>query len=285
MENEKKLRNFIKTTIREFLNEQKILNENNNLDNIDMTKLLNKFISDPLEFMKIFNYDYVNSGGLFSPTQTMKLSLFVAKYKDGLYKHWSKIHKDLTATIDGMDVSEHLKNLIYPTDVEYLIKDTDNFLKRLENRVKQRKYTASKEDDYSNPYGFPFQPHPSIKVTPLDVVEDSLKNPNTKYNYSQYEYAQADLDLQLIKLIKSGNLEVKTSDMKSSESFNNEILDIFKNGLKGEELINLIDISNLRKFVEKFWRKNKKDIEAEYIDAKNKGTNQILVNTIEDLKK
>lgn len=280
MENEKKLKNFIKTTIREFLNEQKILNENNNLDNIDMGKLLNKFIYDPLEFMKIFNYDYVNSGGLFSPEQTMKLSLFVAKYKDGLYKHWSKIHKDLMATIDGMDVSEHLKKLIYPTDVEYLIKDTDNFLKRLENRVKQRKNTARKQDDYSNPYGLDWD-----DITPLDVVEDCLKNPNTKYNYTQYEYAQADLDLQLIKLIKSGNLEVKTSDMKSSESFNNEILDIFKNGLKGEELINLINISDLRRFVEKFWRKNKKDIEIKYIDAKNKGTNQILVNTIEKLKK
>ena len=280
MENEKKLKNFIKTTIREFLNEQKILNENNNLDNIDMGKLLNKFISDPLEFMKIFNYDYVNSGGLFSPEQTMKLSLFVAKYKDGLYKHWSKIHKDLMATIDGMDVSEHLKKLIYPTDVEYLIKDTDNFLKRLENRVKQRKNTARKQDDYSNPYGLVWD-----EITPLDVVEDSLKNPNTKYNYTQYEYAQADLDLQLIKLIKSGNLEVKTSDMKSSESFKNEIIDILKNGLKGEELINIIHISDLRRFVEKFWRKNKKDIEIKYIDAKNKGNNQILVNTIEGLKK
>ena len=280
MENEKKLKNFIKTTIREFLNEQKILNENNNLDNIDMGKLLNKFISDPLEFMKIFNYDYVNSGGLFSPEQTMKLSLFVAKYKDGLYKHWSKIHKDLMATIDGMDVSEHLKKLIYPTDVEYLIKDTDNFLKRLENRVKQRKNTARKQDDYSNPYGLVRD-----EITPLDVVEDSLKNPNTKYNYTQYEYAQADLDLQLIKLIKSGNLEVKTSDMKSSESFKNEIIDILKNGLKGEELINIIHISDLRRFVEKFWRKNKKDIEIKYIDAKNKGNNQILVNTIEKLKK
>lgn len=263
-----------------------ILNENSNLDNIDMTKLLNKFISDPLEFMKIFNYSYVNSNNWpVSPEATMKLSLFVAKYKDGLYKHWSKIHKDLTATIDGMDVSEHLKKLIYPTDVEYLIKDTDRFLKRLENRVKQRKYSASKDDEFSNPYGFPFQSHPSIKVTPLDVVEDALKNPNTKYNYAQYEYAQADLDLQLIKLIKSGNLEVKTSDLKSSKSFNNEILDIFKNGLKGEELINTIDISSLRQFVEKFWRKNKKDIEAKYIDAKNKGTNQVLVNTIDALKK
>lgn len=274
------LRKFIKTIIREYLNEQQMLNDNNNLDNIDMTKLLNKFISDPLEFMKIFNYDYVNSGGLFSPEQTMKLSLFVAKYKHGLYQHWSKIHKDLTATIDGMDVSEHLKKLIYPTDVEYLIKDTDNFLKRLENRVKQRKNTARKQDDYSNPY-FPDWDD----ITPLDVVEDSLKNPNTKYNYTQYEYAQADLDLQLIKLIKSGNLEVKTSDLKSSESFNNEILDIFRNGLKGEELINLINISDLKRFVEKFWRKNKKDIEVKYIDAKNKGTNQVLVNTIEALKK
>ena len=137
-----------------------------------------------------------------------------------------------------------------------------------------------KQDDYSNPYGTVWD-----EVTPLYVVEDAFKNPNTKYNYTQYEYAQADLDLQLIKLIRSGNLEVKTSDIKSSEGFNNEIKDILKNGLKGEELLNLIDISVLRRFVEKFWRENKKDIEIKYIDAKNKGTNQILVNTIEGLKK
>lgn len=271
------LRKFIKTTIREYLNEQQILKENNNLDDIDISKLLNKFISDPVELMRILNVSTVD---LLSPEQSMKLTLFAAKFKDGLYKNWAEIHKNLTATIDGMDVSEHLKKLIYPTDVTYLIKDTDNFLKRLENRVKQRKNIAKKQDDYSNPYGFAGE-----VTTPLDVVEDSLKNPNTKYNYTQYEYAQADLDLQLIKLIKSGNLEVKTSDMKSSESFNNEIIDILKNGLKGEELINLIDISDLRRFVEKFWRKNKKDIGIKYIDAKNKGTNQILVNTIEKLKK
>ena len=210
----------------------------------------------------------------------MKLTLFAAKLKNGLYKNWAEIHKNLTATIDGMDVSKHLKQLIYPTDVTYLIKDTDNFLKRLENRVKQRKKTAMKQDDYSNPYGTVWD-----EVTPLYVVEDAFKNPNTKYNYTQYEYAQADLDLQLIKLIRSGNLEVKTSDIKSSEGFNNEIKDILKNGLKGEELLNLIDISVLRRFVEKFWRENKKDIEIKYIDAKNKGTNQILVNTIEGLKK
>jgi len=235
------LRNFIKTAIREYLNEQQILKENNNLDDIDISKLLNKFISDPVELMRILNVSTVD---LFSPEQSMKLTLFAAKFKDGLYNHWAEIHKNLTATIDGMDVSKHLKQLIYPTDVTYLIKDTDNFLKKLENRVKQRKNTAMKQDDYSNPYGRVWD-----EITPLSVVEDSLKNPNTKYNYTQYEYAQADLDLQLIKLIRSGNLEVKTS---ASEGFNNEIIDILKNGLKGEELLNLIHISDLRRFVEKF---------------------------------
>jgi hypothetical protein len=267
----------IKEVIQEYLNEQQILKENNNLDDIDISKLLNKFISDPVELMRILNVSTVD---LLSPEQSMKLTLFAAKFKDGLYNNWAEIHKNLTATIDGMDVSKHLKQLIYPTDVTYLIKDTDNFLKRLENRVKQRKNTAMKQDDYSNPYGRAWD-----EITPLSVVEDSLNNPNTKYNYTQYEYAQADLDLQLIKLIKSGNLEVKTSDMKSSESFINEIIDVLKNGLKGEELLNLIHISDLRRFVEKFWRKNKKAIEIKYIDAKNKGTNQILVNTIEGLKK
>ena len=45
------LRNFIATTLREYLNEQHILKENNNLDDIDISKLLNKFISDPVELM------------------------------------------------------------------------------------------------------------------------------------------------------------------------------------------------------------------------------------------
>jgi len=75
------LREFIKTTIRECLNEQQILKEN--LD-IDMNKLLNLFISDPVKFMEILNID--NNKPL-SQTNSIKLSLAVAKSKNDLLRN------------------------------------------------------------------------------------------------------------------------------------------------------------------------------------------------------
>jgi pimeloyl-ACP methyl ester carboxylesterase len=74
----------IKEVIQEYLNEQQILKENNNLDDIDISKLLNKFISDPVELMRILNVSTVD---LLSPEQSMKLTLFAAKLFTTPIKH------------------------------------------------------------------------------------------------------------------------------------------------------------------------------------------------------
>lgn len=252
------------------LHEYQLLKENVSLNDINISDLLNKFITDPKKFMDIFK---VSDPSHFQ--RFIKLSLAIAKWKSLKINNWYEIYNSLKATIDGVDVSSELKKLIYPSDTEKLIKDTDNFLKRLENRVRQRKNTAMKQDDFSNPYGIAH-----MRITPLDVVKDSLKNPNTKFNYTQYEYAQADLDLQLIKLIKNGDLEVKTSAVLDDKD---EFLNVLKTGLKGEELLDVFDISKLKIIINKFWNKNKKEIELNYIEAKKSGNNPILVNTIEEL--
>jgi hypothetical protein len=269
-----RLRKFIKTALRECLDEQQILKESNSLNDIDMSKLLNKFIQDPIEFVRIFNINPKHS--TLPPEMTLKLSLFSAKFKIDVSLNWFEIHKNLTAVVDGMDVSQHVKDLIYPSDVPKLINDTDNFLKKLERRVRQRKNTASKEEDFSNPYGIAH-----LRITPINVVNDVLNNPDTKFNYTQYEYAKADLDLQLIKLLKSGELDLKTSRI---EEVNHDMLDVLWNGVKGEELINLVPFKSLKKYIEKLWRHNKKNIENKYIEAKNNGANPVLVRTIEELK-
>ena len=269
------LKKFIATTIREYLNEQQILNES--FENIDMSKLLNLFIKDPVNFMEIFGID--NNKPL-PQTKSVKLSLAIAKGKNDLIKNWNETHKNLKVTIDGIDVSNELKELIYPSDIPKLINDTDNFLSLIKKRVQQRKTKAYKNGGYIDPY-FSFDK----TITPIDVIKDFINNPNTEYSLGQYEYARADLDLQLINLIKNGDLELKTTTINSDNDIKSDLLNNFKNGLKGEELINTIDISSLRKFVNSFWLKNKKEIETKYNDAKNTSDNPMLVKIIDSLKK
>jgi hypothetical protein len=271
-----KLRKFIVTTLREYLNEQQILNES--FENIDMSKLLNLFIHDPVNFMEIFDID---NNQLLPQTKSIKLSLAIAKSKNDLIKNWNETHKNLKASIDGVDVSNELKELIYPSDIPKLINDTDNFLSLIKKRVQQRKTKASLNSDFTDPYGRISK----TGLTPLKVINDFIENPKTNFNYSQYEYARADLDLQLINLIKNGDLKLKTTTIKSDNDIKSDLLNIYKNGLKGEELINTIDISSLRKFVNSFWLKNKKEIETKYNDVKNTSDNPMLVKIIDWLKK
>lgn len=257
-------------------NKQQKLNEN--FIDINMDKLLNLFITDPVRFMEIFNID---NNKVLTQAQSIKLSLASAKGKRDLIKNMYDTHKNLKATIDGIDVSSYLKELVYPTDIEKLINDTDNFLKIIEKRVKERKNRASLRKDFINPYG-----RTSItNLTPLKVVNDFKYNPKTNFNIYQREYAQADLDLQLIKLMKDGDLELKTSYIMTDDDFKKDIAKIWLNGLKGEDLIDAVHIRSLRDFVNRFWKKNKKEIEHKYNDEKNKGVDSLLVKTIDNLKK
>ena len=271
----KDLRKFIKTTIREYLNEQQ--NKKESFINIDMNKLLNLFIADPVKFIEIFN---INNDKPLSQTDSIKLSLAVAKTKIDMTKNLNDVHKNLKASIGGIDVSNEMKELIYPSDVPNLIYDTDNFLKMLEKRIKQRKYKSSLQSDFTIPYARISK----TGLTPLKVIDDFENNPQTNFNYSQYEYAKADLDLQLINLIKNDELELNTTTILDNNHFKNELLYVFKRGLKGEELIDSIDIYSIKKYIEKFWKKNKNEIAIKYNEAIKNGTNPTLVRTIEDIK-
>lgn len=269
------LREYIKTTIREYLNEQQ--NKKESFINIDMNKLLNLFIADPVKFIEIFN---INNDKPLSQTDSIKLSLAVAKTKIDMTKNLNDVHKNLKASIGGIDVSNEMKELIYPSDVPNLIYDTDNFLKMLEKRIKERKYKSSLQSDFTIPYGRISK----TVLTPLKVIDDFENNPQTNFNYSQYEYAKADLDLQLINLIKNDELELNTTTILDNNHFKNELLYVFKRGLKGEELIDSIDIYSIKKYIEKFWKKNKNEIAIKYNEAIKNGTNPTLVKTIEDIK-
>jgi hypothetical protein len=156
-------------------------------------------------------------------------SLSSSNIKNSIIENYQEIYDNLELIVDGDDLTNNLKDLIYPSDVPKIIEDKDIFFKTITARVKQRKDKAERSSNFTNPYG-------RIKITgltPNKVVEDFLNNKETKFTQEQYDFARAELDLSLINYIKNGDVVVNlnnnakvlsNSDIKSAilKSINKE---------------------------------------------------------------
>lgn len=206
--------------------------------------LINEFYKDPISF-----------GKKYLSEVKVSLDIVANSLKIGIYENFNNAYNNLEVIVDGQNLTNEFKKLIYPSDAEDLFVNTKEFLDKLEKRVSARKNKASSDKEFLNPYGRISK----TNLTPKKVVDDFLNNPNTSFNLSQYEYAKAELDLSLINYAKTSLIDIKISGIKNDSNLKEDaIVDMFK---KGGDAIDNIPISYVKNLIKKYNLTTKENIQ------------------------
>jgi len=239
---------------------------------VDMTKVVNKFIEDPQKFIQIFSLNTDKPHHRF-----IRFSLAIAKFLNDFTKNTNQLYNNLKVYADGVDVSDAVKKLIYPSDVRSLITNKEEFLNRMERRINQRRRTAMTDSEFQTPYN-----RLTRDMSKQELLKVMGADTTGEYTYSQYELVQADLDLELIKYIKSDELIIDTDSINGEDDDNkNNFIRSINSGIKGEELLDIYKFDRIKNMVMKIWKDNKQHIFAKYNEVKQSNTNQVFVDTLE----
>lgn len=227
--------------------------------------LINEFYKNPISFLEKYFKEKSN---------LMKIALASANVKNEILKNQKDLYDNIELIVDGQDLTKNLKDLIYPSDVEKIINNKDEFLKSLKTRIQQRKNKAQSSKDFTNPYG-------RVSKTGLDskqVIDDYLNNKNTRFTNEQYEFAKSDFDLGLIKYIENGDVSVNLKNNAQAYSELGIKLDVLKgvkDGYSPEQLMDIVSLDKIKSFIKKNNLTEKvSDTEA---PAKTKTTESITI--------